>query len=57
MNRVINNPEEVVEDAVKGLLAAHPDLLAATDNTRVIRAVHAPKARQGRHRHRRRLRP
>jgi phosphoenolpyruvate---glycerone phosphotransferase subunit DhaK len=44
MNRVVNNPEEVVEDAVTGLLAAHPDLLAATDNARVIRAVHAPKA-------------
>jgi phosphoenolpyruvate---glycerone phosphotransferase subunit DhaK len=43
MNRVINNPEEVVEDAVTGLLAAHPDLLAATDNPRVIRAVHAPR--------------
>ena len=45
MNRVINNPEEVVEDAVAGLLAAHPDLLAVTDNPRVIRAVHAGKKR------------
>jgi dihydroxyacetone kinase-like protein len=43
MNRIINDPNEVVEDAVKGLLAAHPDLLVATDNPRVIRAAGVPK--------------
>ena len=37
MNRVINDPDQVVEDALKGYLAAHPDLLATTENPRVLR--------------------
>ena len=43
MNRVINNPDLVVEDMLVGLLAAHADLLAPTDNPRVLRSVHAPQ--------------
>ena len=46
MNRIINDPDLVVEDAVRGYLRAHADLVAPTDNPRVIRARHAP--RQGR---------
>ncbi len=44
MNRVINDPEQVVEDSLRGLLAAHPDLLAATDSPRVLRSATAPVA-------------
>lgn len=44
MNRIINNPDEVVEDALRGYLRAHADILAATDNPRVLRARHAPHA-------------
>lgn len=43
MNRIINDPDQVVEDALKGFLRAHPDLLAATANPRVLRAVAAPR--------------
>jgi dihydroxyacetone kinase-like protein len=46
MNRIINDPDLVVEDAVRGYLRAHPDLVAATDSPRVIRGRAAP--RQGR---------
>lgn len=44
MNRVINDPDLVVDDAVRGILAAHDGLLAATPNPRVVRAAAAPHA-------------
>ncbi|WP_428483199.1 dihydroxyacetone kinase subunit DhaK [Rhodopila sp.] len=37
MNRVINNPDEVVEDSLRGYLAACPGLLQATPHPRVLR--------------------
>ncbi len=39
MNRVINDPDQVTEDSIAGVVAAHPDLLVATDHPRVLRAV------------------
>jgi len=48
MRRVINDPDQVVEDALRGYLVAHPDLLAATDHPRVLRrAGAAPSDRVG----------
>ena len=41
MNRVINDPDQVTEDSLVGVLAAHPDLLAATDHPRVLRSAAA----------------
>jgi dihydroxyacetone kinase-like protein len=46
MNRVINNPDLVVEDMLRGLLAAHPELRASPGNPRVVSHVNA--AQQGR---------
>lgn len=46
MNRVINNPDMVVEDMLRGILAAHPELIVAPENPRVVR--HAAAPRQGR---------
>ena len=44
MNRVINNPDLVVEDMLKGLLAAHADTLAVLpDNARVVKRTSAPE--------------
>lgn len=43
MNRIINDPDLVVEDALRGYLRAHPDLLAATANPRVLRHPAAPR--------------
>ena len=45
MNRVINNPDLVVEDMLKGLLAAHAETLAVLpDNARVVKRASAPEA-------------
>ena len=45
MNRVINNPDLVVEDMLKGWLAAHADAVcAAPVNPRVVQRVQAPEA-------------
>ena len=44
MNRIINHPDMVVEDMLVGIHAAHADLLAATENPRVLRAIGAPRA-------------
>ena len=44
MNRVINNPDLVVEDMLQGILAAHPELVAADGNPRVIKRAGAPIA-------------
>ena len=45
MNRVINNPDLVVEDMLKGLLAAHAETLAVLpDNARVVKRANAPEA-------------
>ncbi len=44
MNRVINNPDLVVEDMLEGILAAHPELTAAEGNLRVIKRADAPVA-------------
>ncbi|MGI4764336.1 MAG: dihydroxyacetone kinase subunit DhaK, partial [Janthinobacterium lividum] len=39
MNRIIDDPDDVVEDALVGIRAAHPDLLVGTDHPRVMRAA------------------
>lgn len=42
MQRIINNPDLVVEDMLKGFVKAHPDIIAATDNPRVLKYRNAP---------------
>ncbi len=42
MNRIVNNPDYVVEDMLKGYVKAHPDIVATTANPRVLKAVGAP---------------
>ncbi|GAA4485633.1 dihydroxyacetone kinase subunit DhaL [Gluconacetobacter asukensis] len=37
LDRIFNSPDHIVEDAVRGYLLAHPNILAATDNPRVVR--------------------
>ena len=36
MNRVINDPDQVVEDMLRGILVAHPELRQYETNPRVI---------------------
>ncbi len=42
MQRIINDPTQVVEDMLKGFVKCHTDLVAATDNPRVLKYVNAP---------------
>ncbi|NDL62176.1 dihydroxyacetone kinase subunit DhaK [Acerihabitans arboris] len=42
MNRIINDPDHVVEDAILGYVAAHPEFYTATDNARVVKYPPAP---------------
>ncbi|MBB5701019.1 dihydroxyacetone kinase-like protein [Ochrobactrum daejeonense] len=44
MQRFINNPDEVVEDTVKGFVKAHSDIVRLAENPRVIAATGAPIA-------------
>src|SRR5687768_10944755 len=46
MQRFINNPDEVVEDTVKGFVKAHADIVRLGENPRVIVARGAPVAGQ-----------
>ncbi|WP_341486917.1 dihydroxyacetone kinase subunit DhaK [Pararhizobium sp. A13] len=43
MQRFINNPDEVVEDTVKGFVKAHSDIVRIAENPRVIAARNTPK--------------
>ncbi|WP_028999596.1 dihydroxyacetone kinase subunit DhaL [Azohydromonas australica] len=43
MNRVINNPDLVVEDMLQGWLLAHAGEVAATANPRVVKRAAAPQ--------------
>ncbi|MFO7697793.1 MAG: dihydroxyacetone kinase subunit DhaK [Anaerolineae bacterium] len=42
MQRIINNPDLVVDDMLKGFLKAHGELVVATDDPRVLRYAGAP---------------
>ncbi len=42
MNRIINDPDYVVEDMLKGFVKANSDIIAATDNPRVLKYAKAP---------------
>ncbi|MBA8841056.1 dihydroxyacetone kinase subunit DhaK [Ochrobactrum sp. RH2CCR150] len=44
MQRFINNPDEVVEDTVKGFVKAHCDIVRLAENPRVIASKDAPIA-------------
>jgi phosphoenolpyruvate---glycerone phosphotransferase subunit DhaK len=44
MQRIINDPNLVVEDMLQGFVKGLPDLVAATENPRVLKYKHAPIA-------------
>ncbi len=43
MQRIINNPDLVVEDMLKGFIKNHKDIVSATENPRVLKYVNAPR--------------
>jgi dihydroxyacetone kinase-like protein len=44
MQRIINDPDQVVEDMLKGFVRCHADLVSLTGNPRVLKYKHAPVA-------------
>ncbi len=44
MQRIINDPDLVVEDMLKGFVKNHQDIVSATENPRVIKYKNAPEA-------------
>jgi len=44
MQRIINDPNQVVEDMLKGFIKCHQDLIAPTSNPRVLKYKSAPIA-------------
>lgn len=46
LDRIFNDPDQVVEDGVRGVLLAYPDLIAATPNPRVLKRARLPTRRK-----------
>jgi len=47
MQRILNNPDDIVDEMLSGFLNAHSDIVVKTDNQRVIKYVGAPANRVG----------
>lgn len=47
MQRILNNPDDIVDEMLKGFLKVHRDIVAATDNPRVLKRADMPKGRVG----------
>ncbi|HBN79777.1 MAG TPA: dihydroxyacetone kinase, partial [Ruminococcaceae bacterium] len=39
MQRILNNPDDIVDEMLKGFVKAHGDIVAATENPRVLRGA------------------
>lgn len=42
MQRFLNNPDDVVDEMLRGFLKSHSDIVIGTHNPRVIKYIHAP---------------
>ena len=42
MNRIVNNPDFVVEDMLKGFVKTHKDIVSTTEDARVLKYKNAP---------------
>lgn len=47
MQRILNNPDNIVEEMLEGFLRNHSDLVCATDNPRAIKSVYSTEGRVG----------
>ena len=47
MQRIMNNPDDIVDEMLKGFLKAHSDIVEATENSRVIKAKNIPEGKVG----------
>lgn len=47
MQRILNDPDHIVEEMLEGFLKSNPHIVAPTENPRVVRAVEPPQDRVG----------
>ncbi len=47
MQRILNNPDNIVDEMLNGFLKTHSDIVTATDNKRVVRSVESTENRVG----------
>lgn len=47
MQRILNDPDEIVDEMLKGFLKAHQDIVEKTDNPRVVKAKAMPLNKVG----------
>lgn len=47
MQRILNNPDDIVDEMLEGFLAAHGDIVEASGNKRVIKAKNIPEGKVG----------
>lgn len=47
MQRILNNPDNIVDEMLKGFLKAHSDIVEATGNPRVVKAKNIPEGKVG----------
>ena len=45
MQRILNNPDDIVDEMLQGFLKTHADLVEATEDERVIRAKNIPEGK------------
>jgi dihydroxyacetone kinase-like protein len=47
MQRILNNPDDVVDEMLKGFVKVHSDIVAVTDNPRVLKRKDIPAGKVG----------
>ncbi len=44
MNRIVNDPDQIVDDSIRGYVRCHRDTIAVTDNPRVLKSISSPQS-------------
>ena len=47
MQRILNDPDDIVDEMLKGFLKAHSDIVEAAQNPRVVKAKNIPAGKVG----------
>lgn len=47
MQRIMNNPDDIVDESTKGFVKAHGDIVEETDDPRVVKAKNIPEGKVG----------
>lgn len=47
MQRILNNPDDIVDEMLKGFLKVHADIVEPTENPRVVKAKNIPEGKVG----------